>query len=294
MPLPHSFKKTKITSKRPLVSVIIPTYNEKDDLPACLASLKKQTYTPIEVLVVDDGSTDETVALAKKSQCKVLRQKHQGPGAARNFGARKARGEILVLIDADMELPPEYVEKLTKPIRENTALGTIEALQYNVHTTKMQACWGSVVRTKQLEGINSATVRGIARKDFLALGGFDKKYGYADDRTFFLTYGIRFTILPDVACYHKTPATFTGVFKQSRWIGSSLEKGLLQYKWIRGCTPVLMIFALPVALPVLTIKKLIEVKKPLLLPWMIIFMLARYTGTLAGIARRVYYRDNTR
>lgn len=294
MQLPPGFKKALITSKKPLVSVIIPAYNEQEDLPACLESIKKQTYAHIETIVVDDGSTDNTIALAKQAGCTVLKQTHQGPGVARNLGAKKAKGEILVLIDADMVLFPDYVEKLTLPIRKNEALGTIESIQYNVQTTKMQECWGKEVRTVQLEGINSATVRVIATKDFLNLGGFDKKYGYADDRTFFLKYGIRFHILPDVKCHHKTPPTFKGVYKQSRWIGSSLEKGYLKYKGVRALAPFIMFVLLPLAIPLLALKKCSELQRYQLYGWMLLFMLARYTGTGVGIAKRAYRNVNYR
>ena len=193
-----------------------------------------------------------------------------------------------------MVLFPDYVEKLTLPIRKNKALGTIESIQYNVQTTKMQECWGTEVRTVQVEGINSATVRGIAKKDFLNLGGFDKRYGYADDRTFFLKYGIRFHILPNVKCYHKTPPTFKGVYKQSRWIGSSLEKGLLKYRPIRMIAPLAMLVLLPLAIPLLAVKKCNELKRYSLYGWMLLFMCARYTGTGVGIAKRAYYNVNYR
>lgn len=294
--LPRRFVKTFITSKNPLVTVIIPVYNEEKDIEECLESIQKQTYAPIETVIVDDGSTDRTLELAKRYRnVHILKQKHQGPGAARNLGAKKARGEILVLIDADMVLFPNYVEKLTKPIRENTTLGTIESIQYNKHDTKMQECWGNVVRTAQLEGIHSATVRGIARNDFLNLGGFDKKFGYADDRTFLLKYGIRFLILKDVKCYHKTPPTVCGVYKQSRWIGASLEKGMLRYRIVRMFAPFCMTAVLPIALPLLAVKKCHDNKDfRLLFPWMLIFMSARYAGTIVGLWRRNFLGMNTR
>ena len=296
MALPARFIKTRIKNKNPLVSVIIPTYNEEKDIKACLDSIEKQTYNNIEAIIVDDGSTDKTREIVKKyRQTRLIRQEHQGPGAARNLGAHEAKGEILVLIDADMVLFPDYVEKLIQPIIENTALGTIESIQYNIHDTRMQECWGSVVRTTQLEGINSATVRGIARKDFLALGGFDKQYGYADDRTFFLKYGIRFLILKDVKCYHKTPSTFKGVYKHSRWIGASLRKSIFKYKAARRFAPFVLSVLSPIAIPILSIRKCYENNNfKLFFPWMLVFMTARYFGTVAGIYRDFYLRTNVR
>lgn len=292
--LPKDFVKTKIKTKSPLISVVIPTYNEEKDISQCLDSVESQTYQKTEVIIVDDGSTDKTRDIVQKyKRVRLLRQEHQGPGAARNLGAKHAKGEILVLIDADMVLLPDYIEKLTKPIIEGKALGTIEAIQYNAQDTKMQQCWGKEVRIVQLEGENSATVRGIATKDFLALGGFDKKYGYADDRTFFLKYGIRFLILPDVKCKHKTPPTFKGVYKHSRWIGASIRKGPLKYRTIRLMAPIVMPLISPLAIPVLAVRKCyVERNFKLLVPWMIVFIAARYFGTVAGIYREAYLGEN--
>ena len=296
MALPPGFVKTEIKNKHPLISVIIPTYNEEKDIVACLESIEKQTYKKTEVIIVDDGSTDKTRETVKKyKRVRLLQQSHQGPGAARNLGVKNAKGEIVVLIDADMTLFPDYVEKLTKPISDNSALGSIESIQYNVQDTKMQECWGKEVRIVQTEGVNSATVRAIAKEDFIQLGGFDKKYGYADDRTFFLKYGIRFLILKDVKCYHKTPPTAKGVYKQSRWIGASLRKGLLKYDLIRKISPFVLTIISPIAIPVLAAKKSYENKNfSILIPWMFVFMTARYFGTIAGIYRESYLKDNTR
>src|SRR3989344_202368 len=104
-----------------LVSIIIPTYNEEKTIANCLKSIKNQTYKPVEVIVVDDGSTDKTVEIIKKCQmsnvkCQILRQHHLGPGPARNLGAKYAEGEILVFVDADMTFDKKFVKDLIQPI----------------------------------------------------------------------------------------------------------------------------------------------------------------------------------
>src|SRR3990172_2188424 len=118
------------------VSVIIPTYNEDNVILDCLASLGDQTYDDIEIIVVDDGSGDKTVSrlesyglrvtgLMKRTRnakratpkpIKLLIQNHKGPGAARNLGASKAKGEILVFVDADMTFDKDFLNKLVEPI----------------------------------------------------------------------------------------------------------------------------------------------------------------------------------
>ena len=90
----------------PLVSVVIPTYNRAQLLQEAAASVLAQSYRPLELIVVDDGSTDATeaaaAALARRPEVRVLRQAHTGmPGQARNAGARLARGEYLAFLDSD-------------------------------------------------------------------------------------------------------------------------------------------------------------------------------------------------
>ena len=78
-------------SANPLVSVVIPVYNEEKYLTFCLESLTSQTYKPLEIILVDDGSSDESIEIAKKYDISILRQKHLGAGSARNAGAKKSK-----------------------------------------------------------------------------------------------------------------------------------------------------------------------------------------------------------
>lgn len=88
---------------KPSVSVIIPTYNRAAFLREAIASAQQQTYAPLEILVVDDGSTDATreVVRAFGDSVKYIFQNHRGPGAARNTGVQYARGELLAFLDDD-------------------------------------------------------------------------------------------------------------------------------------------------------------------------------------------------
>src|SRR3989344_6984445 len=121
-----------MNAKKPLLSIIIPTYNEKNDLGECLETLFNQSYKNFEIIIVDDGSTDSTLEIVKEFSKKykrtiILNQSHQGPGKARNLGAAKAKGEIFIFIDSDMSFPDDFLEKLVKPILEdknNEVIGT--------------------------------------------------------------------------------------------------------------------------------------------------------------------------
>src|SRR3989344_8477717 len=104
------------------VSVIIPVYNEEKVIQYCLESLKNQTFRDMEIIVVDDGSTDRTQELVKGVM--LLIQDHKGPGEARNFGAKQAKGEILVFVDADMTFDKDFIKELIKPIITEKSKGT--------------------------------------------------------------------------------------------------------------------------------------------------------------------------
>lgn len=97
----------------PRVSVIVPARNAAATLPATLASVRAQTFSDWEVVLVDDGSTDGTAALARAAdeRVRVVRNEHStGPAAARNRAIREARGELLALLDADDAYKPRYLE----------------------------------------------------------------------------------------------------------------------------------------------------------------------------------------
>jgi glycosyltransferase involved in cell wall biosynthesis len=103
-------------TKEPLVSVIIPVYNSKRWIERTIASAIAQTYRHIEIIVVDDGSTDDTadmieaVAL-RDSRVRLFRQPHAGVSATRNFGIRQARGELIAPLDSDDLWHPEKLAR---------------------------------------------------------------------------------------------------------------------------------------------------------------------------------------
>jgi glycosyltransferase involved in cell wall biosynthesis len=106
-------------SSLPTLSVILPTYNRKESLLGTLQALAQQTYPSdhFEVIVVDDGSTDGTDAIAVEDfpfAVRYVRQSNQGDAAARNLGARHSQAELLVFLDDDMLLDPNYLGALVQ------------------------------------------------------------------------------------------------------------------------------------------------------------------------------------
>ncbi|MYA76735.1 MAG: glycosyltransferase [Gemmatimonadetes bacterium] len=94
------------------VSVVIPTYNREDRLPSAIRSVLEQTAPPAEIIVVDDGSTDDTPALVRTFPgVRYLRQENQGVSAARNHGIGAAKHEWIALLDSDDEWLPRKLER---------------------------------------------------------------------------------------------------------------------------------------------------------------------------------------
>lgn len=106
---------TENSMEQALVSVIIPVKNAAAILPICLTALKRQTYPSIEVIIIDNGSSDATVATAQAHGATVMTASGL-PSAARNAGARAAHGAIVLHLDADMELAPESVAQCVAAI----------------------------------------------------------------------------------------------------------------------------------------------------------------------------------
>lgn len=110
--------------KPPLISCIIPAYNEEQLLGEAIDSVLVQTYRPIEVIVVDDGSTDGTAKIVKSYRDKInyLWQANSGPGAARNLGISTAKGAYLAFLDADDLWHPEKLAAQIARFRDRPGL----------------------------------------------------------------------------------------------------------------------------------------------------------------------------
>jgi glycosyltransferase involved in cell wall biosynthesis len=104
------------------ISVVIPAYNAARFLPRCLQSVFAQTLKPDEVIVVDDGSTDNTAAVAAELGARVISHKNSGVSATKNAGIRNASGEWIALLDADDMWAPEKLERQIASIQPNTVL----------------------------------------------------------------------------------------------------------------------------------------------------------------------------
>lgn len=116
----------RVEARLPLISVIVPVYNIMEYLPRCVASLRRQTYPNLEILLVDDGSTDGTGQLcdrlaAEDGRIRVVHKDNGGTSSARNMGIERAQGEFLGFVDSDDYVEPDMYMHLYQAVegREN-------------------------------------------------------------------------------------------------------------------------------------------------------------------------------
>lgn len=100
------------------VSVVIPAYNAGKTIDACLGSVVHQNFPDYEVIVVDDGSLDDTVQRAKKYPVRLIKMSHQGESAARNAGIKTSQGEIIVFVDSDCVVEKDLIVNMIGPLQD--------------------------------------------------------------------------------------------------------------------------------------------------------------------------------
>lgn len=211
-----------------LVSIIIPVYNEEDCLGDCLFSLSKQSYQELEIIVVDDGSTDDSIKIAKKFGVKILAQSHKGPGLARNLGASNSKGEILVFVDSDMTFEKDFIKDLTKPIILSSTIGTFSKNEMVSNADNhWSICWNINRNTPKNRMLpknypNVAPVfRAILKSEFEKVKGFETTGDYTDDWSISEKLNIKSTLVPGATYYHLNPGALKEIWRQARWIGKN-------------------------------------------------------------------------
>jgi glycosyltransferase involved in cell wall biosynthesis len=158
----------------PLISVIIPAHNEETYLPATLDALKRQNYPAIEVIVVANGCTDETADAAHGRCDRLIVLSQKSLGVARNLGARMAKGELLVFLDADTCLEPLTLRLIAQNFSRDEAAGTIKG-RPDADTPAFSFIYGLKNFMHQTNLHNGSSGVIICWKEhFLRVGGFDE------------------------------------------------------------------------------------------------------------------------
>lgn len=179
---------------QPAVSVIVPAYDAEKYLAAALDSIRAQTLSTWQAIVVDDGSTDGSAAVLERyrgdSRIEIIRQEHSGPAAARNRGLARCAAEYVAFLDADDLWVPTYLEEMLHELRANpAAVAAFTGWQYVDRTGQPmpQAIIPSPSSGRQLRDdllwrnplVSSGVV--VRRRALDACGGFDTEFTQAQD-----------------------------------------------------------------------------------------------------------------
>lgn len=121
----------------PKFSIIIPVYNVEDYIKECLDSVMNQTYKDYEVIVVNDGTKDNSMDIVKKYKVKTINQENQGLSVARNTGAKAARGEYIIFLDSDDTIEKDLLKELSEAIEDKPDIVRFQIQElYEDNTTK--------------------------------------------------------------------------------------------------------------------------------------------------------------
>lgn len=163
-------------------SIIIPSYEQKDFLPDAIESALAQTYKDIEVIVIDDGSTDGSLEIAQKYPVKVIKQSNRGLAAARNTGIMNATGDYILPLDADDILLDMCVEIMAKAV-ETTDADIIAPSFKNFGLNNQTVILNQIPTMQELLQANRLGYFSAIRKScLLEVGGYSSRmtWGWED------------------------------------------------------------------------------------------------------------------
>lgn len=238
---------------RVLVSAIVVNWNGASDLDVCLQSLRAQTYSDLEVFVVDNGSTDASAAVAQRYSTVrwVPLGSNLGLAAAMNEGSKLARGEYLLFLNNDMRFAPDFVAVLAKTLSDHPDAFAADAKQYDwtgawvVHARTVLRrgfSWSSPLLAWRFDqedvrditpcAFGSAANLMVRRRLFDSLGGWDQNYpmGFEDVDLCFRAWARGWPTLyvPSAVCWHRVgAASGTSRGRETRLRGQTL--GLLRF-----------------------------------------------------------------
>ncbi len=153
-----------MSDKNPLISVIVPVYNVGSFLIPCLDSLKEQAYQNLEILLIDDGSTDSSNKVCdtyaeKDSRFKVFHKENGGVSSARNLGLDIAQGEYTAFVDAADRVLPDYFEVLHRDLTEQNADAAFcNYILVDENGTQLPQEAARFSETKRIEGLETLLV----------------------------------------------------------------------------------------------------------------------------------------
>jgi glycosyltransferase involved in cell wall biosynthesis len=181
-------------NQQPLVSIIIPCYNGAAYLEEALLSALAQSYAEVEVLVVDDGSTDASPEITQRFPVRYIRQQNRGKSEARNLGIKECNGAYILFLDADDRLKPQAIESGLRAMERHPDCafavgdhvfisGDGSYLSPSKKVATLHSHYEALLTSNFIEMISSVLFR---RSIFDELGGFDRNLSVAEDYELYL------------------------------------------------------------------------------------------------------------
>lgn len=213
------------------ISVIIPVYNGGEKLQKCVNALKQQnTSRPYEIIIVDDGSTDEGLRKVEEKGFRVFKQANQGPAAARNLGVANANGKIVLFTDADCEPTADWIEQMVRYL-EDPSISAVKGA-YLTRQTKIvprfvqieyESKYERMKRDRYIDFIDTYSA-GFKIEDFKRAGKYDTQFTTAsvEDQEFSFRMwgkGYRMVFNPEAKVYHTHSDTLWNYAKKKFRIG---------------------------------------------------------------------------
>jgi len=170
----------------PFFSIIIPAYNEEKLIKRCLTAVSNQKFPKdqYEVIVVDNASTDKTAELIKKFPVISLFESKKGLIPARNAGLKKAKGVYFINLDADVEVPPDWLERIYTPLQKNPRIALLtgpykcvdDPQKFDLHNyifSLISSIANKILKTPLVYYGGNIVIK---RQLFLDIGGYDLRY----------------------------------------------------------------------------------------------------------------------
>lgn len=212
----------------PLVSVIIPTFNSEKTLDVCLRSIRNQAYSSIEIILIDNYSTDDTVVIARKYNSKFV-QRRALRSESRNYGAKIASGEFYFFVDSDMELFSNTIQEFVNRIKDDQSVGALIGSEWS----KAEGFWG---RCKALErelniGYEVIEAPRFFTKDiFWKIGGYDSELEAGEDWDLFkrIQKVSKVSRVHSGWVHHEGKPTMKGLMARKYYYGKSMIKYIVK------------------------------------------------------------------
>lgn len=211
-----------------VLSIVVPAHNEARFLRELLRSIRQFAPAGVETVIVDNGSSDETASIAREHGCLVTTLEHRAfPSVARNAGVRACSGEVLVFLDADVVLTPEWgvtLAAMTDSLRASPMVVTGDQYHISQRPSWLERVWFDSLRAKTptyIDGGNLITTRTVFDK----IGGFAEHLETSEDVDFCMravSHGAELRVNQGFKVFHEGyPKTASGFVRRERWHGRS-------------------------------------------------------------------------